>query len=75
MQYLKTYEDPKLEHIQFQENDYFLKLWINNSCVQGVNFNADMWQPAGQLQLSGGDDPFGVWLKKNLANKMFGYLH
>ena len=75
MQYLKTYEDPKLENIQFQENDYFLKLWINNSCVQGVNFNADMWQPAGQLQLSGGDDPFGVWLKKNLANKMFGYLH
>lgn len=64
--FLNNHESRLQNDLDFRVGDLWTQLNINFSALQGVNFNADLWMPSGNFQLSEGDDAIGAaWTYSN----------
>jgi hypothetical protein len=66
VEFLNNYHQDLQSDENFTEEDWWSQLYINFSALQGVNFNADLWMPSGNFQLSESDHAIGdAWVYSN----------
>ena len=65
LDYVNNHEEKYSTFRNYTKDDYWTQFFVNMSSVEAVTFNADVWMPAGAMQLSQGDSGNGAFTTAN----------